>query len=210
MWNSCIACSVMTVFGAEVPLGSAPISWITGSARQPAAAVQVWDGSPGASDRFGLAARCVVEDETRDAGETGTGAQDVRVRVDLGRRDPERPQQLRRRDVDLHRSSCDRPGCRSDCAFGDLERDELRAEALGDLLGAGGELRGSCGLHRLVRDRHELTLGVALHNRAGLAAAGWRGGRAGSRKGSVPRSRGRCRSATRRRASRSPRRARRC
>ena len=30
MWSLRIACSVITVFGAEVPLGSAPISWITG------------------------------------------------------------------------------------------------------------------------------------------------------------------------------------
>ena len=30
MWNSRIACSVITVFGADVPRGSAPISWITG------------------------------------------------------------------------------------------------------------------------------------------------------------------------------------
>ena len=30
-----MACSVITVFGADVPLGSAPTSWITGLARQP-------------------------------------------------------------------------------------------------------------------------------------------------------------------------------
>ncbi len=32
--NSRMACSVITVFGAEVPEGSAPISWIGGLARQ--------------------------------------------------------------------------------------------------------------------------------------------------------------------------------
>ena len=53
MWNSRIACSVITVFGADVPLGSAPTSWITGCARQPVAAVQLWEdaappGAPGA------------------------------------------------------------------------------------------------------------------------------------------------------------------
>ena len=41
MWNLRRACSVMTVFGADVPVGSAPTSWITGCATQPAAAVQV-------------------------------------------------------------------------------------------------------------------------------------------------------------------------
>ena len=30
-----MACSVITVFGAEVPVGSAPTSWMTGFARQP-------------------------------------------------------------------------------------------------------------------------------------------------------------------------------
>ncbi len=30
MWNSRMACSVITVFGADVPVGSAPISWMTG------------------------------------------------------------------------------------------------------------------------------------------------------------------------------------
>ena len=42
-----MACSVMTVFGAEVPLGSAPTSWMTGLARQPDAAVHLgefWGG----------------------------------------------------------------------------------------------------------------------------------------------------------------------
>src|ERR1700728_1328314 len=38
--NSFMACSVITVFGADVPLGSAPSSWITGFATQPVAAVQ--------------------------------------------------------------------------------------------------------------------------------------------------------------------------
>ena len=33
-----MACSVITVFGADVPLGSAPISWMTGLARQSVAA----------------------------------------------------------------------------------------------------------------------------------------------------------------------------
>ena len=70
MWNSRIACSVITVFGADVPLGSAPTSWITGLARQPVAAVQLWDGPPPGPDR--CLARSVVEDETRDARETGT------------------------------------------------------------------------------------------------------------------------------------------
>ena len=42
MWNSCMACSVITVFGADVPLGRAPTSWMTGCARQFAAAVQPW------------------------------------------------------------------------------------------------------------------------------------------------------------------------
>ena len=32
--NSRMACSVITVFGAEVPEGSAPVSWIGGLARQ--------------------------------------------------------------------------------------------------------------------------------------------------------------------------------
>ncbi len=41
MWNSRMACSVITVFGADVPVGSAPTSWITGLARQPVAAVQL-------------------------------------------------------------------------------------------------------------------------------------------------------------------------
>src|ERR1700691_5129598 len=41
MWNSFIACSVTTVFGADVPLGSAPTSWINGCATQPVAAVQL-------------------------------------------------------------------------------------------------------------------------------------------------------------------------
>src|SRR5580658_8010060 len=35
IWNSFIACSVMTVFGADVPLGNAPISSITGSDEPP-------------------------------------------------------------------------------------------------------------------------------------------------------------------------------
>ena len=39
---------MITVFGAEVPLGSAPISWMTGSARQFVAAVQIWGASSGA------------------------------------------------------------------------------------------------------------------------------------------------------------------
>ncbi len=42
-WNSRTACSVITVLGADVPLGSAPTSWITGWARQPDAAVQPWE-----------------------------------------------------------------------------------------------------------------------------------------------------------------------
>ena len=46
MWNSRIACSVITVFGAEVPPGSAPTSWITGSARQLVAAEQPWRTVP--------------------------------------------------------------------------------------------------------------------------------------------------------------------
>jgi hypothetical protein len=52
MWNFCMACPEMTVFGAEVPLGKAPISWITGCARQSVATVHLWDesepGVPGA------------------------------------------------------------------------------------------------------------------------------------------------------------------
>src|ERR1700689_4873284 len=40
MWNSFIAGSVITVLGAETPLGNAPISWITGLARHCAVAVQ--------------------------------------------------------------------------------------------------------------------------------------------------------------------------
>jgi len=31
IWNSCIACTVITVFGADVPLESAPTSWMTGA-----------------------------------------------------------------------------------------------------------------------------------------------------------------------------------
>ena len=49
MWNSRIACSVITVFGALVPNGSAPTSWITGWARQPVAGVQL-DDEPGGPD----------------------------------------------------------------------------------------------------------------------------------------------------------------
>jgi hypothetical protein len=47
MWNSFVACSVITVFGAEVPVGKAPSSWITGSARQSVAALHPdCDGGP--------------------------------------------------------------------------------------------------------------------------------------------------------------------
>ena len=47
MWNSLIACSVITVFGAEVPLGKAPTSWMTGLARQSVAALHLDDdGGP--------------------------------------------------------------------------------------------------------------------------------------------------------------------
>src|SRR5579872_4685516 len=35
MWYLRTACSVMTVFGAEVPLGRPPVVWMTGPARQP-------------------------------------------------------------------------------------------------------------------------------------------------------------------------------
>jgi hypothetical protein len=42
-----MACSVITVFGADVPLGSAPTSWMTGRARQSVAALHVdEDGGP--------------------------------------------------------------------------------------------------------------------------------------------------------------------
>ena len=47
MWNSRMACSVITVFGAEVPNGSAPTSWTTGFARHCVAAVQPEDEPPG-------------------------------------------------------------------------------------------------------------------------------------------------------------------
>ena len=113
-----MACSVITVFGAEVPLGSAPISWMTGLARQPDAAVQPWTRPPPGPGPLALAIRPVVEDETRDARETGTRAQDVRVRVDLGRRDPERPQQLRRGDVDRSVPVATPLGPVQICAFG--------------------------------------------------------------------------------------------
>ena len=47
MWNSFIACSVITVLGAEVPAGRALTSWMTGLARQSVAALQFdSDGGP--------------------------------------------------------------------------------------------------------------------------------------------------------------------
>ena len=47
MWNSRIACSVITVFGAETPAGSAPTSWMTGfRTRQPVGTEHV-DDVPG-------------------------------------------------------------------------------------------------------------------------------------------------------------------
>ena len=54
--------------------------------------------------------------------------------IDLGRLDPERPQQLRGRDVDL---SVPAPAAlgRVETGVGGLERDELRAEPLRDRLG---------------------------------------------------------------------------
>ena len=69
MWNSRMACSVITVFGAEVPVGSAPISWIDrmcepGSRRR-AALPELCDDPDLPPDR-------VVESETRDARETRT------------------------------------------------------------------------------------------------------------------------------------------
>ena len=42
-----MACSVITVFGAEVPVGRAPTSWMTGLARQSVAALHLeLDGGP--------------------------------------------------------------------------------------------------------------------------------------------------------------------
>ena len=109
----------------------------------------------------------VAELEARDARKARPRAQDVRVRIDLGLFDPEGFEELRRCDVDLSvpvaTSLCPvQSGVRR------LKGDQLCAEPSRDLLGTRCELSGTCGLHRMVLDRNELTAGIALHNRLTL------------------------------------------
>src|SRR6202034_1448692 len=56
--NSRMACWVITVFGAEVPEGRAPISWIGGLARQLPGAQEV----PGGTLRVSQSCMCCVVD----------------------------------------------------------------------------------------------------------------------------------------------------
>src|SRR5215469_9079947 len=99
-----IACSVITVFGAEVPEGSALTSWITGLfthwpfyARKGIVAAGAWRAAGGGVDAW---RRAVEELHLRQRRQPWPHGQDVGGRADLRWHDAEGPEQLRRGHVD--------------------------------------------------------------------------------------------------------------
>ena len=94
MW---IACSVRTMFGAEVPEGSAPTCWTSGFFKTPGFAHNGLIGSARAQGAalWRLNALAPGQVHAGDAGEAGATRQDVGVRVHFRRTDPESSKELR-------------------------------------------------------------------------------------------------------------------
>ena len=104
-WSAAMACSVITVFGADVPDGSALTSWITGLARHWffGQGNESWPlPGPGPPPWRSLAGGVEVHElHLGDAGQPGPHAEDVGPRADLRGTDAEGPERLRGGDVNL-------------------------------------------------------------------------------------------------------------
>ena len=157
-WSAAMACSVITVLGADVPDGSALTSWITGLARHAlfGQGKDCWLPGPGPPPGHALAAVVVAVHELHlgDAGQPGPHAEDVGPGADLRGTDAEGPEQLRGGDVNLSAPAA--PGRRVlQRGTGRLEFDDVvRAE------------RGRDGVRGL---RHRRQLGPG-HRPGGLTA----------------------------------------